>query len=145
VIREATSDDIPEIVEMGMAFANEGHYRGLFAASRERMQTIAQSMLDSDGMTIIVASDGHDLIGMVGIAVGDHAFSGEKIAGEQFWYVKPGSRNGVGQRLMRAAEQWARRQNATRLQMVAPDDRVGALYTRKGYARLEMTYQKDLV
>jgi GNAT superfamily N-acetyltransferase len=145
VIREATSDDIPEVVEMGMAFANEGHYRGMFVATPQRMQAIAQSMVTSDGMAILVASDGHHLIGMVGIAIGDHAFSGEKIAGEQFWYVKPGSRNGVGQRLMRAAEQWARRQHATRLQMVAPDDRVGALYARKGYSRLEMTYQKDLI
>jgi GNAT superfamily N-acetyltransferase len=65
------------------------------------------------------------------------------MAFEVVWWVEPEAR-GDGVRLLRAAEDWAIEQGIGKMQMVAPNERVGALYERMGYLPVETSYQRTL-
>ena len=42
------------------------------------------------------------------------------------------------------AEKWARQSGAARMQMIAPNERVGRFYRRLGYDHIESNYQLNL-
>jgi GNAT superfamily N-acetyltransferase len=80
---------------------------------------------------------------MLGYVLFPHFLSGELVAGEVFWWVEPGFR-GEGLKLLRAAETRSRAAGAKYLQMIAPNDRVAAVYKRLDYSFVEAAYQKLL-
>ena len=137
VIRPATVDDVPRIVEMGVAFLRASPYHDVLAENRTQMAALATQLLTTG--TVLVADEGGALFGMIGLIASPHFLSGEMYAGEVFWWVEPG-RRGAGLRLWRAAEAWATAQGAVTLQMIAPDDRVATLYERRGYQPLDRSF-----
>jgi predicted N-acetyltransferase YhbS len=141
-LRFATSKDVVELAALGTQFVAQEAYRPFIIASRGRLLDYMARVVAHGA--VIVATDDSAIVGMIGLGCAEHPMSGEKMAAEAFWYVLPGHRNGVGRELMQAGEAWARAQGAVRLQMSAPNDRIGAVYRRAGFAALETTYQKDL-
>jgi GNAT superfamily N-acetyltransferase len=143
VIRRATADDAGRLVEMGQRFVAETEYSGLIAARPECLaQTVASVLENPNGVVLVSGSDA-SVTGMIAMLAYNHPFSGERTAFEVVWWVEPEAR-GDGVRLLRAAEDWAKEQGATAVQMVAPNDRVGALYQRLGYAPVETSFQRSL-
>lgn len=143
MIRRAEPQDIPQIVAMGVRFATESEYARHFLVRPEVIaRTVAHVASSEDGAIFVSGSDA-TLTGMIALVAFEHPFSGERIASELVWWVEPEAR-GDGLRLLRAAEEWARATGAVRVQMVAPNDRVGALYERLGYAKLETYFQRSL-
>lgn len=131
------------LIEMGRRFVEETAYNGRVVVDPERVaETVVNVVRSPDGIVLVSGSDA-SISGMIAVIVYPHPFSGERIATELVWWVDPEAR-GDGIRLLRAAEAWAREVGAVRMQMVAPDERVGALYRRMGYEPVETSYQRSL-
>lgn len=142
MIRRATVEDTPRLLEMGQRFAMETEYRDLIAINQERLSSFIETTLANPESCVLV-SGSDDLTGMIALLTYDHPFSGERTAFEVVWWVDPEAR-GDGVRLLRGAETWARERGIRKMQMVAPNERVGALYRRLGYAPVETSYQRSL-
>jgi GNAT superfamily N-acetyltransferase len=144
VIREATTADVPAIVEMGQRFIAQTTYRQFITANPVQMQTLVEWLIDTPTAALFVsASEDGTLTGMIGLAIMPHPITGDLFASELFWWVEPEHR-GSGVRLLVAAEQWAREQRAVFMQMGAPTPAVGDLYAHRGYVPVETAYQRSL-
>ncbi len=99
-------------------------------------------LLENPDAAIFLSGNGTPT-GMIAMLAYDHPFSGERIAFEVVWWVDPEAR-GDGLRLLRAAEEWARDQGIKKMQMIAPNERVGVLYQRLGYLPVETSFQRSL-
>ena len=142
MIREATKDDTPRLVEMGVRFATETDYRESIKVSPEKIASTVGKLLETDDAAIFVSGNGHGVNGMIIILLYEHPWSGEKIASEMVWWVEPEARGGTGIKLLRTAEKWAMESGATQMQMIAPNVGVGDIYARMGYAPVEMSFHR---
>ena len=141
VIREATVDDIPVLVAMGMRFAQSDAYKHIVRDNPVQFEKMARMLITSGLGVMLVLEKNGCVEGMIGMLCTPHFLSGDMFAGEICWWINPEHR-GDGVRLMRSAETWAREQGALSIQMVAPNERVGSLYERMGYQQTETSYQK---
>lgn len=139
MIRLATVADIPRMVEMGRRFRNESTYNKYLADNPEKMAELGEKLVAVDG--ILVAEHDGKLTGMLGYIVHEHFISGEKVAGEVFWWVE---KRGDGLALLREMEKRARAVGAKYIQMIAPSQRVARLYTIMKFDFVESTYQRTL-
>ena len=142
-IRPATLADVPALVAMGERFRADSPYRDLCAENADAMAATCTRLITGPDSIMLVAEHAAGLVGMIGLILFAHHFSGARTAGELVWWVDPGAR-GTGLRLLRQGERWAAEAGATQMQMIAPDARVGRLYEHQGYAPVELTYQKAL-
>lgn len=143
-IREATLEDVPQLVTMGHQFLTQTAYQGRIADNPDAMAAMAIRLIEqSDGLLLIAEQDG-DAVGMIGFLCFAHHLSGERIAAEVFWWVSPDVRGSLGIRLLKRAEQWAKAQGVSTIQMVAPTERVGLIYQKLGYEPVERAYQRTL-
>lgn len=141
VIREAEPKDVAALVSMGQEFLRSTPYAALIADNPAQMTALAEHLIDQANGVVLVSDYDGTLTGMIGLMVAAHHLSAEPIAMEAFWWsTSPGD----GVRLLRASEQWARDHGAVAMQMVAPSDRVGALYSRMGYELIERGYMRRL-
>lgn len=142
MIRHATLDDVPAIVRMGQQFI-QTDYRHIVRENPEQMAALATMLIDGEHGTVFLIDRDGDVVGMIGMLCTTHFLSGDMFAGELFWWVNPDQR-GNGVRLLKKAEAWALERGAKTIQMIAPNERVGQLYTRMGYMPTEMSFQKDM-
>ena len=143
MIRDATSADIPRLVEMGTRFLTETVYSGRVAVNPTAMTRTLELLLASDVGALFVSEADGVLTGMIGLLVFEHPITGERTAQELFWWVEPEHR-GYGLRLLKRGEQWAATAGAHQVHMIAPTPAVGQLYERLGYGYLEAAYQKAI-
>lgn len=141
-IREATAADLPTLVTMGRRFQREVF--GVLADNPAHLEALGQQLLARADSVLFVADGAAGVVGMIGMMVVPHLMSGERVATELFWWTEPEHR-GVGLRLFRQAEAWARAHDAVFMQMEAPTLRdlgqdVGVLYQRLGFVEVERTY-----
>ena len=142
MIRRATMDDHERLAELGQRFL-ESDYAGRTKVDPARLYDSVGSIIANESGAVFVSGSDATLTGMIALLAYDHPFSGERTAFEVVWYVEPEAR-GDGVRLLRAAEDWARREGITKMQMVAPNQRVGDFYTRMGYEFVESSFQRSL-
>lgn len=143
MIRPAVPSDVPRIVEMGSHFRDESEYAELLTDNPAQREAMAVRLIEGADSIVLVSEDGGRLTGMIGLLLYAHHLSAELICGEVFWWVEPEAR-GAGIKLLRAAEKWAAVNEAKKLQMIAPNSRVGRLYERFGYQLIELNYQKQV-
>lgn len=142
MIRRAELEDIPRIVEMGQRF-RELIYRDLLADNPAQMRAISERLISGDDSIILVVEKFDRVVGMIGMMLFDHPLSAERVAGEVAWWIEPEDR-GDGLRLLLAAERWASDNGAAKIQMIAPNERVGQVYCRLGYTQMEIGFQKNV-
>ena len=142
--RRGTPADVERIVTMGSRFVGETTYRALITPNPQQMTQTVSALMSNDSGCVFVGESHSELVGMIGMVMFTHHVSGDRIAGEVFWWVEPEHRGG-GVKLLKAAERWAKEQQAQGIQMIAPTPEVGQLYARLGYAPVETTYQRALV
>lgn len=142
MIREATIDDIPVLVAMGMRFAQSDAYKRFVRDNPVQFEEMARMLITSGLGVMLVLEKNGCVEGMIGMLCTPHFLSGDMFAGEICWWINPEHR-GDGVRLMKFAETWAREHGALSIQMVAPNERVGRLYERMGYQQTEVSYQKQ--
>jgi GNAT superfamily N-acetyltransferase len=144
-LRLATAADEAALVRMGQRFLTESSYKEHLKNNPAQMIHFTRRMLACADARILVAEEDGEAVGMLVFYLFPHFFSGEPMAGEIVWWVEPERRAGsTGLRLLREAERLAREAGSTKMQMIAPNERIGALYEKLGYRRVETTYQKEL-
>jgi RimJ/RimL family protein N-acetyltransferase len=143
--RQADVDDVPRLVDMLRQFVTSTKYRKFIGESPEALQTFLLGLLANPDAAVFVAHRDEVVIGMIGVLGYVHPMSGERCAGELFWWLDPDDR-GAGGWLLRRAEKWATAYGATNLQMIAPSDnpRVAAMYEKLGYEEVERAFHKRL-
>lgn len=143
MIRPATRADIPDIIDLGERHWRESRYGRWMEPNRAVMAELARALVATpDGLVLVDEREGA-IVGMIGVAVTAHIYSGEPVMSELFWYAPP-ERRGSGVRLLKRAEAWAKAKGVKHSAMIAPDERVAAFYERMGYAALEINYIKPL-
>lgn len=130
------------IVEMGKRFINGTHYWRHLSENAETMASLARKLLAQQGL-LVSEVDGK-LIGMLGFIVYEHFISGERTAGEVFWWVDEEHRGKDGVALLEEMKKRARAAGAKRLQMIAPSKKVARFYQLMGFDFVESTYQMNL-
>jgi len=145
MIREATTADIPRLVEMGHRFVSETSYKEHLKDNPGQMKSFAEQMLGNpNGLILVAENGGKKPVGMLAMFFFPHYFSGESIAGEVFWWVEPEARGRMGFELLKEAEKIARARGAKKIQMIAPNEQVARVYEHLGYRQVETTYQRSL-
>lgn len=144
MIRRAEIADLDAIVQMGRLFMATTEYGAHTATNAEQMEKTVAGLITSTTGVIFVSEDkGGALNGMIGLIVFDHHVSGEKTAGEAFWWSEL---PGAGMRLLDRGRTWAAEHGATKLQMVQPahNTSLGTVYERMGLKKIEVAWQWDL-
>lgn len=143
--REATSEDLPRLCELFEHFRANSPYAQYGPAHPEvSTELIAKLIVHEDAVIIVMTRD-DSIVGMIGLLVSDHPWTGERMATELFWWLEPDDR-GRGVWLLRRAEKWAVAHGAIRLIMVSPEYGVNAelIYRALGFAPVEISWQKPL-
>jgi len=141
MIRLACAADVPRLVELGLRFRRESEYNAHLSENAEKMAELATQLAERE--CLVVSERGGRLVGMLGYVIFSHFLSGETVSGEVFWYVEPEFR-GEGLKLLRAAEERSKQAGARWMQMIAPNERVAAVYERLSYKYVESAYQRAL-
>jgi GNAT superfamily N-acetyltransferase len=138
--------DVPRLVAMGREQL-VASYGDAVADNPAQLEALAEQLITVPAATVFVAEQDGVVVGMIGLVVAPHHFSGRLTAGEIMWWVDPAAR-GIGLRLLRRAEAWALERGAAVMQVVAPargdGARVGQLYERRGYRAVETSYQRTV-
>jgi len=143
IVRRASRLDIPQIVEMGVAFAEASKVAHQFEVSVENIILFANEVLESSMWVKLVLEQEGVLVGMIGGVLTPIFFSKDIALQELVWYVK----NGVnGLPLLRAFENEANVLGATQIVI---GDKPGyvdmqKIYSRLGYRLLERQYVKKV-
>lgn len=142
-VRAATSADVPSIVAMGERFV-EAEYAAYLRLDGVSIAAYAQYLIGGGGVVFIAERD-MEPVGMMALTTYQQPMSGERVASEVVWWMDEDARGGLAAlRFVKAAKQWAREQGATRLDMVAPSDRLCRFYEQIGMSKVETHYQWDL-
>jgi N-acetylglutamate synthase-like GNAT family acetyltransferase len=144
VIRVATTEDVPRIVEMGMAFAEDSEYADKLPVTAAHLDAMAANLIDGPTSDVLVAEKQGRVVGMVALTVYRHPMTGLLVASELAWWVDADARGSLGVRLLRAAEAWARAHHAAHLTMIAPNDHVAKFYGAVGFQKAETVFEKRL-
>ena len=148
MIRKATTNDLPVLLEMGHQFLTNTVYRHVMSENPDMLRALFVGLIESESGLLLVADHGNkvtgpDVVGTIGMSVYEHPMSGDTVSSEAFWWINPEARGGRDSvRLLRATEEWVKEQGARWMHMVAPSRRVGHFYERLGFLPLEMHYTK---
>ena len=141
MIRIATVEDIPELLEMSMKFIDltpHTKYASEMAVDR-LLETLVTSGVDKAVVFI------HEGKGMIAGAVTQYLFGPYTMAVEIGWWIDPEHRkSGAGAELLEAFEYWAKQLGCAMVCMISIDDTLGEYYEKRGYSLRERTYTKDL-
>lgn len=141
MIRDATPEDIPELVRMGRRFYEALGYDRLIAFND---RDFAASLFGWMQEHVVLITDG----GMaVAVTFRSYVNHGALIAAELFFWVDPEKRGG-GMALLDALEARCRALGAKTMSAVVCEgmkpESLSAAYRRRGYAPKEQTYVKEL-
>lgn len=143
MIREATLDDVPRLVEMGCEFINGSRYRAAVKPDPASIAQMIRGLIELPYGLVLVSDMSGEVTGMIGVIATMHPMSSEAVMSEMFWYVTPEHR-GHGVRLLKAAEAWGRAHGVKKAIMISPTKKVSAFYRRAGYSLLETQFIKSL-
>jgi GNAT superfamily N-acetyltransferase len=143
MVREASSADLPRIVDLGSQSLKDGPYAGIIRDVPEQARKCAEHVLEH-GKILLGINDGQ-VVGLLGFIFAHHHFSNQPYAAELMWYVEPEHRaGGIALQLLWAAEKAAKKMGAESFLFTAPNEDVAAIYKRFGYSKLEVTFSKAL-
>lgn len=137
MIRDATADDIPVLLDMGERFAAKGH----IPCGYDR-ETMAQTFAHLIEHGILLITEARD--GAIGALCHPHPFNRHHLTGQElFWWSEA---KGTGSALFDALERRIEALGVNSFSMIALEalrpEAVGALYRRRGYSPVEHSYMK---
>jgi RimJ/RimL family protein N-acetyltransferase len=144
--RAATETDLPALLAMFETFVTSQAFANYTGHNPAQAEKLMRFLMENPAGAVFVTERDGVVVGMLGVTAFPHPMSAELVAQEVFWWLDPAHR-GSGGWLLKRAERWARSLGARRMQMMAPAEnaRVAETYTRLGYDRIEIVFQKDLV
>lgn len=144
-ITAATLEDLPALVYLAGSFLETSKYGAIIPFDVDTIRGFVEKLLETGG-AFIARDETGDAVGMIGLVSFRHVWSGEHVAEELAWYVKPDHRaSTVGPRLLTAGLTWARGRGCDIIRCSAPaGSDVGAFYTRRGFMEVDTTFVKRL-
>lgn len=145
-IKFVEADKLDSITPLAKQFWQEGEIVGNYDES----SFIASwtDIIKRDVGRIIGAYRNDKLIGMLGFVVSKDPNDGVLVSQEMFWFVDPQYRKGEGLLLLNAYEKIATDVGVKRIGMVHLEsihsDKLGKLYTKRGYKITETHYMKEI-
>jgi hypothetical protein len=139
VIREAVVKDIPAILDIGRRFHAFSPWSDLPYSDDAVTQMIERMTASPDAVVFFNGS------GVLGGVASPIYFGGGLVAQELFWFADKG-----GRELLDAFEGWAKEKGAAGVLMISlaiderTDERMSAIYERRGYALRERNFYKGL-
>ncbi len=141
MIRIATPDDFPLVLEMAHKFIKTTNYEHLY--TEEKLKDIIMSFLVADRHEKIILL--YEDKGMVAVMATPFIFGDGYVATEVAWWVEPDARGiKVGKELMDALEIWAKMVDCNLVSMVSLDPELGKYYEKRGYYPYEFVYVKEI-
>ena len=144
MIRFATAEDIPRIVEMGQRLHDETSYSHV-TYSPERVAKTAETMIDA-GFCIVAEKDGN----VVGAMMGDVYtpwYTTDKLGLDYTFYVEPEHRNGLmAAKMVKMFETWCISMGATQIRpgVGTGDHGIERLYMALGYQPMGHWFLKNI-
>jgi len=142
MIRVATFDDLPALVELSRLYHREAHAWLPFDPDYVREQFRLRTIDTVDGMCWLI-EDGGEMQGYLAAVVTNFFAAPVKVAVELAWFVKPGAR-GRGDLLIDDFEAWAKWKVCVGCSLSMnefPDPKrtaaLARLYARRGYKPYE--------
>lgn len=147
MIRPATIDDIPRIVDLGKMLHQESRYAPI-SFNEEKVATLMRYLIEKDGVVFVAEVDG-EIVGGIAGAITEFWFSSETQAFDYSFFLAPEARHGMqAVRLMSAFENWARIHGARQIDMgITTDinvDKSARLYTGMGYKECGKLFVKEI-
>lgn len=150
MIREATVEDIPRLLELGEQMHDESRFARLQFAP-EKVEALLRVMLyDREQYCAFVAQHSDRVIGgLLGLCV-ERYFSHARVAQDLAIFIEPGKRGGVAAiGLIRAFRKWARERDAIDLEIAVNTGvqplRTGRLLQACGMEPIATLYTQELL
>lgn len=142
IIRDATHDDIPELVAMGERFFSATPYTKIIDYDPASIEKMLHHLIDCGDGILLVAGD--PIVGVAGALLYPFYFNlSHKTGNEIFWWVDEDQR-GVGLRLFRSLENSVKDAGADSFSMseITGMKPAGHIYERAGYVQSDSTFIK---
>ncbi len=148
MIRPASINDIPRLVEMGRLFFDETAIAAFATFAGESCSRTLNELIDGENGAVFVAEE-NEVVGAIGGMVYPLFFNVDHLTGQEFfWWCEPEYRKGAGRKLFEALESWAQERGARSFTMIALEsnrpDAVAAVYKRAGYRPSERSFIRGL-
>ena len=118
MIRKATTEDIPQIIDMIMDFMEEGKEFKDHGFDMDVVVNLVYSRVNNKGQTVIVCEKDGKLKGMISGYITPFLLSRKLVAVEDMWYMEQDYRNGWdGIRLVKSLLDWSEENNAKAVSM----------------------------
>ena len=148
MIRRATYDDIPKLLEFGHQFVSLSPFAVVTVAHDESIDATLKAMMASQDAEVFVVESKGQVIGTGAVALASLYFNVHiKVAHEVFWWIDPAYRHGShGIRLLNTMEEWAAHHYAAVfvVSALATNPHVNEMYARLGYIPNETNHIKVL-
>jgi N-acetylglutamate synthase-like GNAT family acetyltransferase len=152
MIRPATAADVPELVDMLIAFQAEAGCYAHVDPCKESLSRFVGNMTDNPGMAPIAIYEKDGAIaGSTAMLAQPSWFNDQQVnAQEMWWYIKPEYRGSyaIPMRLFKWLEQWAVEHKVKSLTVCSTATlNVGKLedfYTRRGFVKADVFYIKEV-
>lgn len=146
MIRPATEQDIPRLMELGALMHAESRFRTVEIVPAKLEQTLRAVI--AQGGAFVAEQDGVVIGGFLGV-VTEYFFSHERMACDLAIFVEPDRRGGiVAAGLIRTFRTWAARQGVKHLELGVSTgvhaEQTGALFERLGLTRQGALYTEDI-
>lgn len=143
MIREATIEDVDELVRMSRAFFEANNWPANVNYSEDSIRETIHQLIRSDNAVIFMEKGG-----MIAGLVFPFYFTGEMAGQELCWWVDPDKRNStLGLRLLNKLEEWAsgrcKHFSMICLEAIEPE-KMKRLYEKRNYRLMEHHYMKEL-
>jgi GNAT superfamily N-acetyltransferase len=111
MIRPATFNDLPRLIELGEAMHGESRFKAM-RFSQQKVEAMLRRLMER-GFVAVAERDGEIIGGFAGM-LEEHWFSEDTLATDLALFVEPGRRGGfAAAALVGAFLDWARRRNPT--------------------------------
>jgi hypothetical protein len=142
VIRDATLDDMEDLLFMGERFFTATQYGSFVKYSEDRTRNTLEHLISDDNGILLV---NEKVNGVVGAMVYPFYLADSITGQELFWWCEE---KGQGLELLTEVENRAKELGAETFTMVSLDglghERLDKIYTESGYIRSEHSYIKGL-
>lgn len=148
LIRPATREDVPAIVDMAERFYGLSDYDRIAPLAKESAAGLALVTMEQGVMLVVEREDG-SLAGMACLHIEPFLFNvGTTIAQELVWWIEPEARGGTAAaRLLKAAEDACRARGATVIRMAtlpSSPEAATRMLDRFGFRPSESYFVKEL-
>ena len=148
IIRPATVDDVPRVLELSAGIFNESHYPQVCTYNPEKVAHLVSHMIATpDEYFLHLAEKDGTIIAMYAGLLTEYYFSNDRMAVDLALFVDPTKRGGLAAvKLIQAFEDWAFERGAKEIcpatsTQVAPE-RTAQLYHLLGYEVVGNLFKK---